>query len=304
MGGGSAIDSAKAIAILAAYSSDEVTSIWDFSPLHEKPLQIQKVLPIVAVTSTSGTGSHVTPFSVVTNPKTHEKPGIGDNILFPSLSIVDTQILSKMPPTLTANVGFDVLAHALEAIVSPQRSPITDIYALHAIELVYEYLPRACEDGSNIQVREKMALADTLAGFALAVADTVLPHALSHPVSGHFSGVSHGAALAILTPPIMCFNIERGNEEVIARYCWVANRMGRTINSPYTREKAMESVKGVEELIERTPIKRSLDELGVKKDLIQTMAEDARRTMGGDIERNPVQPSDEDLVAIYQQCFT
>jgi len=303
MGGGSSIDSAKAIAILAASSPNEMHSIWDFSPVHDKPLEIKKALRVVAITSTSGTGSHVTPFSVVTNPETREKAGIGDNIIFPSLSIVDIRILSKMPPLLTANVGFDVLAHALEALVSSQRSPITDAYALQAIELVYNYLPRACEDGSNLSVREKMALADTLAGFALAVADTVLPHALSHPISGHFPEISHGAALAILTPIIMRFNIERGNQEVITRYCWIANKMGRKVTPPYTKEKALKSVEAIQELIVRTGVKRSLDELGAKKELIPAMVKDARRTMGGDIERNPVQPSDEDLRDIYERCF-
>jgi alcohol dehydrogenase class IV len=143
-GGGSAIDVAKNIAVVTGHFEGEKISIWEFAGVHKIPRQItSKTLPVVAITSTSGTGSHVSRFAVVTNHQTRQKIGIVSPLICPRVSIVDIDILSCMPPSLTARTGFDVMAHVTECFVSRKTNPITDSYCLKAMELVFNYLPRA-----------------------------------------------------------------------------------------------------------------------------------------------------------------
>ena len=118
-------------------------------PTNQDPTPIESAFPIIAVPSTSGTGSHQTPYYVITNTSTGEKPGNGHRSIFPCLAIVDLDIVSSMPPQLTAETGFDVMAHALEGLVSANANDISDIHALTAIELVWTYLPRAYKNGDE-----------------------------------------------------------------------------------------------------------------------------------------------------------
>ncbi|GAH47181.1 unnamed protein product, partial [marine sediment metagenome] len=165
LGGGSAIDTAKNIAVVAGHYEGERRSIWEFAGVHDKPRQITlKTLPVVAITSTSGTGSHVSRFAVVTNEETREKIGIMSPFICPKLSIVDIDILSCMPSSLTSKTGFDALTHLMECFVSKRGNPITDLYCLKAMELIFDYLPRAYNDGGDVEAREAMALADIFAG--------------------------------------------------------------------------------------------------------------------------------------------
>ena len=143
-----------------------------------------------------------------------------------------------MSPSLTAQTGFDVMAHVAECFVSRKSNPITDFYCLKAMELVFNYLPRAYNNGNDLEAREVMALADTYAGWALVTSRPVLPHALSHPVSAFYPEIAHGVSLAALTPEIMRFNIERGNKETVNKYCQIAKTGGIKINF-FNREEAL-----------------------------------------------------------------
>ncbi|MBU0533641.1 MAG: iron-containing alcohol dehydrogenase [Candidatus Omnitrophica bacterium] len=311
LGGGSSIDAAKAIAIVAGHSSTlnrtcsgsgqgEFQSIWAFSPSQSTPLPItSKTLPIVAITSSSGTGSHVTRFSVITNLELKQKMGIYSQHIFPKLSVVDLEILTNMPPALTAECGVDVLTHCLEGLVSKNCNPITEEMALKGIELVFNYLTDTYRNGDNIRSRGAMALADTYAGFVITTSRVVLPHAMSHPISAYYPNISHGAALAALTPHIMQFNIENGDNTTLQKYCLASGAMGKRAFGT-NKYEAMKSVEAVKELLKKIGMDKGLQELGVDPGSINNMVKSAMVTGQGPIESNPVEVKENDIVRIYK----
>ncbi len=302
LGGGSSIDTAKAIAILAGHPETE--SIWNFTSLSEKPRSITaKTLPIIAINSTSGTGSHVNHYFVLTNPATSEKPGVASEYIFPRASFVDIEILSKMPPELTAMTGFDALTHALEGLVSRQSNPISELYGLRAVELIFQYLPVAYKEPDNQKARECVALADTYAGWSDQLVGCVVPHALGHAVGGHYPEVAHGEVLAAVTPAVMRFNIENGNELIWKKYCLAAQRMERAISSPYTKKKAVASVEMIEELLQNIELDISLKQLGVLEEMLSELARNAIRTVGECVDLNPVKADYEDLINLLKKSM-
>jgi len=302
-GGGSAIDTAKNIAVVAGHFEGKDISIWEFSGAVENPRPItSKTLPVIAITSTSGTGSHVSRFAVVTNEKTREKMGILSPFICPKVSIVDIDIISCMPPSLTSKTGFDVMAHLTECLVSRRSNPITDFYCLKGVELVFEYLPRAYRNGEDLEARENMAIADTLAGWALVTSRPCLPHAMSHPVSAFYPEVDHGEALAALTCECMRFNIERGDEETVRKYCEIARIGGKNINS-FTKEEALKSIDVIKELLEKIDLNVRLRDFGVKEEDFEGMVRSAFSTMRGPIEANPVDVSDRDIIELYKKSM-
>lgn len=189
LGGGSSMDSAKGIAVSATHEGP----IWPYV-MGEKEVT-DKTLPVVAITTTSGTGSQCTGFSVITNPETNQKPGMGSPYILPKVAIVDPELTSTMPPRLTAATGIDVFTHAVEAYTSQWASPLTDMYAEKAISLVARYLPVCFKDGSNLEARQAMAVADTCAGVAISHAAISVAHVIAHVISGHYHDIAHGDAL-------------------------------------------------------------------------------------------------------------
>lgn len=263
----------------------------------------EETLPVVAVPSTSGTGSHVTPFAVITNPETHGKPGFGFPSMFPEVSIVDPEIPANMPPGLTAVTGFDVFAHASESLVCRGDHPISDPLAMRAMEIVGEYLPRAHGEGGDMEAREMMALADTYAGFCITVSSAHLRHGMSHSVSGHYPGIPHGQALATLAVPIMKYNIENGDERVRERYSRVAVALGALEAPSGDRDAALASVDAVSELVETLDLDRSLSELGVEEERLSRMVEDTFDYMEPDVDYNPVEIGREGIGGIFREAF-
>jgi len=300
LGGGSVIDTAKGIAIIAADPS--ASSIWDFSPTNKKPRTITRALPIVAITTTSGTGSHLTPYYVVSNTETYEKPGSGHPSVFPKCSIVDLEIIAKMPPLLTAETGFDVLTHALEGLVSSNSSPVSDVLALKAIELVYKYLPVAHKKGNDTEARQNMALADCLAGEVLSSADTVLGHAMSHAVSGRYHEISHGASLAALTPSVLRFTIENADNIVWEKYCSALRCIGTNITES-TMANALRIVSKVEGLIDQLGLKKNLKQIGVHYTDLEAMTSLCMQMMAEDIARGPVVPTEEEMLSLFKDSY-
>jgi alcohol dehydrogenase class IV len=192
LGGGSSLDAAKAIAVEATH---EGTS-WDYLFFKQKPSAA--TLPIVAVGTTSGSGSQVTQVAVVTNPNARDKSALYDDRLIPRTALVDPQLTLSVPPAVTAATGFDVFCHAFESILNPQSSPMTELFAWEAIRRVIHDLPVAVHEGGNLHARGSLAWADTLAGLAICRAGVVLPHGIAMAVGGMFPGTPHGAALAAI----------------------------------------------------------------------------------------------------------
>ena len=199
LGGGSSMDSAKAIAVESTHEG----SAWDYLFFKKPPTE--KTLPVIAVTTTSGTGSQVTQVAVMTHTATRTKSAIYNERVFPRIAIVDPDLMLSVPHAVTASTGFDAFAHAFEAFIHVSGSPYADLMALEAMRLVRAALPRALEDGRDPQAREQMAWADTLAGLCIAHAGVTLPHGIGMTISGFCPHVMHGQSLAVTYPEFTRF---------------------------------------------------------------------------------------------------
>jgi alcohol dehydrogenase len=195
LGGGSSMDSAKAIAVEATHEG----SCWDYLFFRDTQ-PTDKTLPVIAVTTTAGTGSEVTQVAVVTNPAERCKSALYHPQCFARVAIVDPELTRTAPPKVTASTGFDAFTHAFEAYIHANASPYTDTLALEAIRLVAANLPAAVADGENIDARSAMSWANVLGGLSIANAGVTLPHGMCMAVGGMYPQVAHGEALAILYP--------------------------------------------------------------------------------------------------------
>lgn len=207
LGGGSCMDAAKAIAVMTTNDGD----LWDYinggtgkgKPIKNKPL------PIVAITTTAGTGSETDFGAVITNADTHEKAGFVDQALFPALAIVDPELMKTVPPQYTAFQGFDALFHSVEGYISKAANPMSDMVGLTAIENVGRYLSRAVSDGSDMEAREKVAFGNYLSGIEMCVGSTSSQHSLEHAMSAYHQELPHGAGLIMLSKAYFTFFIKK-----------------------------------------------------------------------------------------------
>ena len=195
LGGGSPIDSAKAIASMATNPGD----LWDYiaSGSGKGKTMQEKPLPIIAVTTTAGTGTEVDPWSVVTHNE--EKIGFGSENTFPVVAIVDPELMLTIPPDLTAYQGFDAFFHAVECYLANIATPVSELYCLKSIELLTKSLPTAVNDGKNLAARSDVALANTLSGMAESTSCNTSEHSLAHAIGGVFPNIPHGAALLMVS---------------------------------------------------------------------------------------------------------
>ncbi|GAB6189100.1 iron-containing alcohol dehydrogenase family protein [Marinitoga arctica] len=191
IGGGSPMDAGKAIAVLTANPELTPDDLFDMN-------NYDVALPIVAIPTTSGTGSEVTPFAVLTKPN-GRKTGFKSELIFPDVSYLDPKYMIKMNKNLTLTTAVDALSHSIEGILSKKSTIMSDMLAKESIRLIYEYLPKALEDLENVEYREKLAIASTLAGMVIAQTGTILPHSLGYRITIH-KEIRHGQATAIFLP--------------------------------------------------------------------------------------------------------
>lgn len=290
LGGGSAIDAAKAIAVGAAQKEP----IWPFW-IGEKT--IYAALPIIAITTTSGTGSHITYFAVITNTKTNEKPGVGSELIFPKVSIVDSELITSLPPRMTAATGFDVLAHAIEAYTSNDATPFSDLYAQEAIKLCGQYLVKAVKNGSDLEARDYMALADTYSGGAISIGMITMCHAMAHAVGGICNTV-HGESLAAMTPSTMRHSLA-GHP---ARFKKIGILLSGQEIMPegWTVE---DSVKVVEQFIKDIGMDIPLSKQGVSESDFQAIIDGTAGYMAGGLATNCLPVSKEDIRKVLEQSL-
>lgn len=234
LGGGSSMDTAKGIAVGVSHPENDV---WEYL-INRIPVT-EKTLPIIAISTTSGTGSQVTPYAVTTNPAACEKPGMTSAHILPKVAIVDPTLMRTVPKSVTASTGFDVLAHAIEAYTATISGGPADAHAWAAIELTAQYLPRVLENGDDMEARGMMALADTHAGIAIGHQGVTIAHSLAHAISGHFEDIPHGLALASVYAAVLTVNapgmperhakiarVLADTDDVVAAYCDFAKRIG------------------------------------------------------------------------------
>jgi alcohol dehydrogenase len=293
LGGGSAIDAAKGIAIVLGHKRP----IWDFCIGSDVAPITDKTYPIIAITTTSGTGSECTQWSVITNPDTEEKPGIGSDYTFAKVAIVDPELMATMPPKITASTGFDTLAHAIEAYTAVLETPITDLGCEQAIRLVGRFLRRAVKNGQDREARNGMAYANSLAGIAISVGIVTVCHGLAHSVGG-LSGSTHGETLAAMTPHTMRFSMKAYPDKFRKVAMFLRDECGAP--EQYSLE---DSIKEVEVLIKDIGLGAPLSQQGLKEKDIERAADGVLRYMGGSITNDPATPKREDLIAIIRKAF-
>jgi alcohol dehydrogenase class IV len=293
VGGGSAIDTAKAVSVMATNPG----SIEDYKGLNNVT---EKGAPLVAVPTTAGTGSEVTVFTIITDTKTDVKMLIGSPFIMPQVAVVDPLLTLSCPRTLTAAVGIDALTHAIEAYVSVKAQPMSDIFCLSAIELLSGNLRQAWANGNNVEAREKTMLGALQAGIAFSNSSVALVHGMSRPIGAYFH-VPHGASNAALLGVVSEFSL-MGNP---ARYADIAQVMGEDITGLNDLEAAQLAAESIKTLIQDIKIP-TLRELGVDKErldqLAPKMAEDA--IASGSPGNNPRQATKEEIIELYKFAYS
>ena len=207
LGGGAVIDASAAIAAMATNEGD----LWDYvfgGTGKCKPLE-KKGLPIVAIATTSGTGSEMNGFGVISNLETKEKIGFGHPALTPVLAVVDPELMTTVPAKYTAYQGFDALFHNTEVMMSKGVNVLSEAIALSAIENITKYLPRAVKDGKDIEAREHIAYGSTIAGVTMQLTSTIAQHSMEHSMSAYHHNLPHGAGLIMISKAFAEFFIER-----------------------------------------------------------------------------------------------
>lgn len=295
LGGGSCMDSAKAIAIMATNDGD----YWDYIPSGSgKGKTIEnKPLPIVAITTTAGTGSETDPGTVITNEEKHEKTGFVHDDLFPVLAIVDPELMLTVPPKYTAYQGFDALFHSVEGYVSNGVNLMSDMYAITAIENISRNIAKAVRNGNDIEAREKVAFGNTLSGTVMCVGRCTSEHSLEHAMSAYHQELPHGAGLIMISKAYFTHLIDKhvcGN-----RFVRMAKAMGM--------EDAKDPMDFITMLVKLqedcgvTDLKMS--DYGIKPGEFETIAKNAKDTMGGLFLCDRSELSIDDCVAIYRASF-
>lgn len=296
LGGGSVLDAAKAMAMAAPQPG----GLWDYvagatgkrKPLDERPL------PVVAITTTAGTGSEVDAWGVVTNPETNEKIGVGGmDSLYPVLAIVDPELMRTVPPKFTAYQGFDTLFHAVEGYISQVRSPMADMLQLTVIEAIGRYLPRAVANGDDMEAREQVAFANTMAGYSMVVGSCTSEHAMEHAMSAYHQALPHGAGLIMLSLAYYAHFIEQHCCD--ERFVRMAQALGRAdAKDPMDFVTALADLQaacGVGDL--------RMSDYGIRREECTELAKNARATMGGLFACDPVPLSDVACAAIYERAY-
>jgi len=218
VGGGSVIDTAKAVGLVLANGGDVVE--YDFT-LDEPRRIVRPITPLVAVPTTAGTGSEVTFWAVVTDPERREKLGVGGPLMAPAVALVDPALTLTLPPSLTAFTGLDALTHAVEALAATNAGPFSDLCAVRAVSLAATSLRRAVADGGDGAARRDMALASLLAGAAFTNADVGAVHCIAEVVGGLYD-LPHGLVCALYLPPVVEFSAAAAPQ----RYAAVAEALG------------------------------------------------------------------------------
>ena len=290
IGGGSSLDTAKAVAALATNPG----SALDYIGLHKVR---SRPLPTIAVPTTAGTGSEVTLWSVFTDETRAVKVAIGGVMIYPSAAICDPELTLGLPPALTAATGMDALAHAIECFTNNACQPISSVLALRAVELIGANLRSAVLNGRNIEARYAMMMASTMAGMAMNPTRLGLAHALAMPLGSWDLRVPHGTVLAVLLPIVMEFNYLAEPE----RFVDVARALGVATDGLPVTEAARRSVEAVRELSRDIGIPEGLSSFGVREDHVGKVVEEAMKS--GNVAVNPRRTFAEDLARILRRAL-
>ncbi len=295
LGGGSVMDCAKAIALMATNDGE----LWDYVPIGSgkgKPVAVRP-LPIIAITTTAGTGSETDNSGVITKEDTFEKAFVGDPSLFPALSIVDPELMASVPPAFTAYQGFDALFHSTEGFIAKGANLMSDMYALEAIRNIAEYLPRAVKDGKDMEARTRVAFGNSLSGAVMCLTLITSEHALEHALSAYHPQLPHGAGLIMVSLAYYRYFIE--HHACDERFIRMAQAMGmKEADKP---EDFLTALKRLQEACGVADLKMS--DYGITPDEFERLMRNTREVMGIMFTSDRVQMSDEDIVEVYRQSY-
>lgn len=290
MGGGSSMDTAKATAAILANGGTVLEYL-----RRERKLERAGV-PVVAITTTSGTGAEVTPISVITEVERRWKGGLSGPLLMPRLAMCDPELTLGLPAAVTANTGIDALTHCIECYANSAFHPYAKLIALEGIRVIGQNLRRAVSQGEDLSARWGMMWGANLGGLCIARAGTGDVHAFAGPISGMF-GVAHGRALALLLPHIMAFSLPGA----VDAYADVAEALGEPVSGVSRVVAAERGVEAVRRLIADCPGPLRLSECGVQESDIAALTEDGYSR--GDRSVNPRTATRSDVEAIYRAAL-
>ena len=299
VGGGSGLDTAKAVKI-AAGGSPEAT-IWEYAALFgegKRPLPHRnQMIPFIAIPTTAGTGAEATPWAVITNEEKGIKFGVGSWPSTPEAALVDPELTLSLPPYLTAATGMDALSHLIEAYVSTNHNPLLDPMILYGIEMVGRSLRTAVVRGSDREARRDMLEASLIGGIAISSKWLGAGHSLAHPLSS-LAGVHHGLACAIMLPHQMQYSLVG----TVERYAAVAGALDAGSGSKGSvREQAAGAITAVRQLMNDIDCPMRLRDVGVKRDLIPALAQAAYIDLNW--WTNPRQVDEAVMAKLYQEAY-
>ena len=290
LGGGSAMDTAKAVAVESAHEG----TAWDY--LHYTDGPTEKTLPVICIGTTAGTGSQVTPCAVITNPGKKDKSAIWHKNIFPKVAIVDPEATATMSATVTAQTGFDAFCHNFEAYLSVNCNPLLEALTLDAIKRIVAYLPKAVADGNDMEARSQMAWADTLGGLTISSAGVTLPHGLGMQIGGYCPHVSHGQALAAVYPEFTRYTYKHAAEKFAA--------VGRILNPALTEKSDEEAAEkcccAIDELLQKIGLWIGFKDINVTMDDIRQIA-DCGHVLG-DYKNNPRVATIDEMYDMLVKC--
>jgi alcohol dehydrogenase class IV len=293
LGGGSSMDTAKAISVEATHPGTS----WDYLFYKTPQPDEKKLLPVIAVSTTSGTGSQITQVAVITNTAKRDKSALYNNILYPRVCIVDPELMLSVPKFVTATTGFDVLCHAFESTINPGTGAYVDLLAWEAISIVAEYLPKVLVDLNNIGFREKMAWADTLAGLCIANAGVTLPHGMGMAIGGMYPNVAHGEALAIVYPAFTRFTWQNA----VRQFATIARIFNTDLENLPDAEAAKLSVDEIDKFLKKIGLWITLQDKGMPKTEINSLAKQCM--VLPDYKGNPRVATEDEMIELVKQSY-
>jgi alcohol dehydrogenase class IV len=293
IGGGSPIDAAKAANVVYSHGG----SVKDYDIAIGGIMKITpKLLPMIAIPTTAGTGSEVTYVGVITDTERQVKFGVLSPLVLPDVAILDPEVTVTMPPKLTAFTGIDALTHSIESYTSCVGFPPADALALHAIRMISRSLRTAVSDGANIKAREEMLVASMMAGTSFSLNGLGACHAMAHQLSAYFD-TPHGLANAMLLTRVMKYNLSSN----LQKFADIAEAMGADIRNLTVEQAAEKALEMVQQLCADLGVPQYLDDIGASRDKIPELVE--RAMQDNPITTNPRPATPEDITKLYESAF-